>query len=79
MLFRSTETQAELESQKIALSNMIQTRPIMAPNRSENPVAPNQKLNLALGLVLGGFLAVFVAFLREFWKSNRAKIVSPDD
>jgi LPS O-antigen subunit length determinant protein (WzzB/FepE family) len=70
-----TRTRAELKSQKIALNNMIQTRPIMAPNRSENPVSPNLKLNLALGLVLGAFLSVFLAFLVEFWANNRKRIV----
>lgn len=70
-----TETKAELKSQNIALNNMIQTRPIMAPNRSDNPVSPNLKLNLALGLVLGAFLSVFLAFLVEFWANNRKRIV----
>ncbi len=71
---RLTETRASLESQRIALQNMIQTRPILEPTVSEDPVSPNLKLNAALGLVLGGFLSVFAAFLTEFWVNNRQRI-----
>jgi len=55
--------------------NMIVTKVTGPPEFSEGKTAPNTKLNVALALVLGGFLSVFLAFLREFWRTNRKQIV----
>ncbi|MGL4624175.1 MAG: YveK family protein [Culicoidibacterales bacterium] len=37
-----------------------------APVLPENPVAPNKVMNVAIAFVLGGMIAVFVAFLIEY-------------
>lgn len=44
-----------------------------APEEPEAPVSPNKMLNLAIGVVLGLILGVFVVFAREYWKSSVAK------
>lgn len=56
------------------LENMIVTQVIVQPGFSEDPVSPNLKLNVALGLVLGFFVSVFAAFIIEFWENNKEKI-----
>jgi len=78
MQSKITSKQAELESQKIALENMGETSVILQPTISDNPVGPNTKLYIALSLVLGVFLGVFLAFLREFWVSNRNQILNKE-
>ena len=71
-----TSKQAELEAQRVALENMGETSIILQPTISDNPVGPNTKLYIALSLVLGVFLGIFLAFLREFWVSNRERILN---
>jgi uncharacterized protein involved in exopolysaccharide biosynthesis len=61
------------------LANMITTQVTAEPAFSDKPVGPNLKLNAALGLVLGGFLSVFAAFLVEFWRANRNRIKNYDN
>lgn len=70
-----TTKKAELESQKIALNNMMHTEVLIEPSIPESPSPPDYKLYVALSLVLGLFLGVFTAFLREFWIVNRARIL----
>jgi LPS O-antigen subunit length determinant protein (WzzB/FepE family) len=40
------------------------------PSYPESPIAPKKELTLAIALVLGGMLGVFVAFFKEYWKNN---------
>ncbi len=56
------------------LDSMIKTNVFVKPRLSNNPVSPNVKLIVALGLVGGLFLAVFLAFMAEFWSRNKQKI-----
>ncbi len=72
---------ADLESHKLKLdkleTELASIRPtevMLEPTYSKGPVTPNLRLNVALGLVLGGFLSVFAAFLWEFWVNNRDRI-----
>ncbi|MFA9462544.1 Wzz/FepE/Etk N-terminal domain-containing protein [Thiohalorhabdus sp. Cl-TMA] len=64
---RLSEAQANLAA-------ISPTEVVMEPTYSENPVAPSTRMIAALGLVLGGFMAVFLAFLVEFWVNNRDRI-----
>jgi uncharacterized protein involved in exopolysaccharide biosynthesis len=64
---------AELQARRDALQP---TQLLLEPRFSEGPVAPNRRLHLALGLVLGLFLSVFAAFVVEFWANNRARILA---
>ncbi|MDM8534562.1 Wzz/FepE/Etk N-terminal domain-containing protein [Clostridiaceae bacterium HSG29] len=40
---------------------------------SDNPVSPNKKLNLAIALVLGLMIGVFVVFFMNMWKTDDVK------
>lgn len=44
-----------------------------APEEPTAPVSPNKMLNLALGVVIGLILGVFVVFARDYWKSAAVK------
>ncbi|MFP4616438.1 MAG: Wzz/FepE/Etk N-terminal domain-containing protein [Thiohalorhabdus sp.] len=70
-----SERESRLSELQAELSNLQPTKMLLAPRFSEDPVSPNTRLNLALGLVLGLFLSVFLAFLAEFWRNNRQRIV----
>ncbi|MFP4482805.1 MAG: Wzz/FepE/Etk N-terminal domain-containing protein [Thermovirgaceae bacterium] len=63
-----------MEQDQNKLDNLITTSVYANPRLSENPVSPNVKLIVALGFVGGLFLAVFLAFIAEFWSRNRQKI-----
>ncbi len=63
-----------IEQDQNKLNNLITTRVYVNPRLSENPVAPNVKLIVALGFVGGVFLAVFLAFMLDFWSRNKQKI-----
>lgn len=64
----------QIEALNSQLSNMIVTQVTADPQLSDQPVNNQLKLYTALGLVLGAFLSVFLAFLREFWTNNRDRI-----
>ncbi len=68
------EVRLGIEGDKNRLENMIRTSVIVEPNISDDPISPNVKLIVALGLVGGFFLAVFLAFMAEFWYRNKQKI-----
>jgi LPS O-antigen subunit length determinant protein (WzzB/FepE family) len=68
------ERELNIEDAKNRLENMIKTSVIVEPRMSDEPVAPNVKLIVALGFVGGLFLAVFLAFMAEFWSKNKQKI-----
>lgn len=42
----------------------------VSPNVPENPIAPRKTLILAIALVLGAMLGVFVAFFKEYWQNS---------
>ena len=67
------KTKAELESQKTALRNMIQTRPIMNPIRSKSEVSPNKMVNIIGGGVLGSFISLSFVIIIEFWGKVKEK------
>jgi capsular polysaccharide biosynthesis protein len=63
-----------IKQNELKLDSMIKTNVFVKPRLSDNPVSPNVKLIVALGLVGGFFLAVFLAFMAEFWYRNKQKI-----
>jgi|GEM_PF-3145508 len=69
------EHRLQIQALNSRLKNRIVTQVAAEPQYSASAVAPNLKLNVALGLVLGGFMSVFAAFLMEFWRHNRSRIV----
>jgi len=67
-----------LQEKVINLENITNTQLAIEPDISDNPVSPKYKLFFALSLVLGVFLGVFSAFLREFWVNNKNKILGKE-
>jgi DNA repair exonuclease SbcCD ATPase subunit len=63
-----------IEQDQNKLNNLITTNVYVNPRLSDKPVAPNVKLIVALGFIGGLFLAVFLAFMAEFWSKNKQKI-----
>jgi hypothetical protein len=70
--------EASKKYQQVALKNMEKTRTLLGSTRSDHPVEPNIKLIVALGLVTGVFLGIFMAFIREFWANNRDRILNKE-
>ena len=70
------ERRIRIRALQSQLDNHIVTRVVAPPEFSEGAVSPNLKLNTALGFVLGLFLSVFLAFLYEFWRNNRERILA---
>ncbi|QKT04791.1 hypothetical protein HUS23_13710 [Ectothiorhodospiraceae bacterium 2226] len=70
----SIESQKQrIEGVKIQLANIQETRLLSGPRQSLNPTAPNRKLMVALGAVLGLVAGVFLAFFAELGASVRAR------
>ncbi len=69
-----TEQESRLSELKAERSRLQPSRVLVAPRFSEEPVDSGARLTVALGLVLGLLLSVFLAFLREFWVNNRDHI-----
>ncbi len=65
------EKKVSLERAIIQLDNLLETRAIIEPIRSLNPVGAGKKIILAVSLVAGLFLAVLVIFLAEFFEKVR--------
>jgi Uncharacterized protein involved in exopolysaccharide biosynthesis len=69
---------ARLERDEIiALERQLPTRSrvevISEPMLPDSPVAPRKMLNLALGAMLGGMIAVFGVLLAEWWRSPEGR------
>ncbi len=57
-------------SSAIGESTIIIVSPAVEPM---SPVAPNKKMNIAIAVVLGLMLGVFVAFFKEYWETSDPK------
>ncbi|MBK1725871.1 Wzz/FepE/Etk N-terminal domain-containing protein [Halorhodospira neutriphila] len=71
---RLTKQETRLTALKAERSRLQPSRVLVAPRFSDEPVGSSTRLTVALGLVLGLLLSVFLAFLREFWVNNRDRI-----
>ena len=56
----------EIEIYKLQLANLLNTREISPPMKSNLPTGTGKKLIVTLALFAGIFLAIFAAFLAEF-------------
>ena len=64
------------------LITLYNTEIMLKPTVSDSPVSSqsiNYKLYIAISLILGVFLGLFTAFLREFWVNNRNKILGKEN
>ncbi len=52
---------------EIGSNNIVISSEAVVPER---PTGPNKLLNMAVGIVLGGMLGIFVAFFRAYWKNS---------
>ena len=78
--YNMTSSKLQISQLNSQLDNMLKTSVIAKPQFSNNPVgATSKKMIVAIGLVLGLFLGVFAAFLREFWVTNRDKILGREN
>ena len=62
--------------------NLSKTQILLNPTISNNPIpsdSKNYKIYLSISLILGLFLGMFTAFLREFWVMNRDKILGREN
>lgn len=66
--------ESEIKALKNKIDNMLVTKVLLEPHKSENPVSPNIKLMAAVGFVLSVFFSVFLVFVVEFWLRNKEKI-----
>ena len=57
------------ESARAGEMDLVLNSTAFAP---ESPVSPNKKLNLAIALVLGLMLGVFVVFFKSMWENDEA-------
>lgn len=56
------------ESIKVGEINLIINSKAFTP---DNPISPNKKLNLAISLVLGLMIGVFIVFFMNMWKEEK--------
>ncbi len=66
-----------ISSLKSKLENIITTKVLAEPYRSEEPVAPNRKMLAAGGFAGGLIISVVLAFFFEFVRVNRDRIMGP--
>lgn len=59
---------------KAQLESISPIEIVQSPFSSPEPVRPRTKMILTISFVLSCFLAIFAAFLREFWINNKAKL-----
>jgi len=67
--YRQTEDVSKLTD---GLLEVIQSRVLVNENGTlpEGPVAPRKMLILAISIILGGMIGVFIAFFRAYWKNE---------
>lgn len=75
------ETESEriegmLQGMARAIESSAPTRLIASPREGGKPIETPYGLYAVLGALMGGFLALFTAFLLEFWSGNRSQITS---
>jgi capsular polysaccharide biosynthesis protein len=66
----SLKTTNEIYIVKNELNNIYSAQIISPAEVPENPSEPNTKLNVAIGFVLGLFLAIFIVFIKEFLRGT---------
>ena len=64
----------KINSLQSSLEDILPTQIVKIPTISERPIRPKLLFNIIIAGVLGLFLGVFWAFLKEWWEKNKAKI-----
>ena len=71
-----------IDSYNKYIVNLSKTQILLSPTTSNNPIPSdsiNYKIYVSISLILGLFLGIFTAFLREFWVMNRDKILGREN
>jgi len=68
-----SDFQMVIDKLKIRNNFILNLRIISQPRVSANPINSGKKKILAISIVMGLFLGVFVIFLQEFWRNNLVK------
>ncbi len=68
--------QLKIESLNAKKDRINDVRLIQEPMVSSSPIRPKKRQNIAIAMVLGVMLGVFIAFLQEFWEKTRH--ISPE-
>ena len=66
----------ELITNKSTITNLNSIEVFSSAILQENPVSPNKKMNLAIGLILGLMLGVFAAFSKSYWISSKTSNIT---
>ena len=73
---KADNLQEQIHTLKTRLAALTPLEVVQPPFSSKKPVKPAKIKILAIAIVLGGFLAVLVAFLTEFWVKNRSRVTA---
>jgi chromosome segregation ATPase len=71
---KAVELDQEIQTLQTRLETLSPVEIVQLPFSSIEPVRPAKKKIMAIALALGVSVAIFGAFLREFWVKNRDKI-----
>jgi hypothetical protein len=66
--------QLMIDQVKIKLKNIRETRAVLSPTRSLEPVGLTKPLMLILGILLGGIMSLFAAFFADFLAKAREQM-----
>jgi len=66
--------QLAISDLKQKLNTTKATEVVKPPTISEIPISPRPLLNIAIAAVLGLFLGIFVAFIKEWWEKSSRKL-----
>ncbi|MFQ5488809.1 MAG: hypothetical protein ACE5ET_10260, partial [Gammaproteobacteria bacterium] len=66
--------QQQIQELETKLANMKQTRALIDPVRSLEPVGPSGKTIMALAMIMGLLIGIFAAFMAEFLAKARQQM-----
>jgi uncharacterized protein involved in exopolysaccharide biosynthesis len=71
---KEADLKKELDTIKAKLHALSPVETVKSPFSSQRPVKPDKKKIVVISFALGCFMAMVMAFLREFWVKNRERI-----
>jgi len=66
--------QNQIDSLSIQFDQIKPTEVIKSPIVAETPISPRLLLNIAIAAMLGLFLGIFAAFIKEWWEKGSRKL-----
>ena len=69
----------KIETLRAKLAAIQPLEVLTPPTSSIEPVKPKKKLILALALVLGFFVAIFLAFVKNFWEKRKPRFMEREN